>query len=171
MELTNNNNCSFAMALMGYQFPELADVEFDSNWLNVKIEVSHPRRKMVAVDPALLAYEVQWLIDWFRSVSAGRHDKPHLWFTEPCLSFHLSPTESDQDKLVVEFSHEFRPRFTSVANCQRRNQITGNVKSHCVHLQEAGCGSLQTANVSSLGQLCLPEAQRHALSFERDRTE
>ena len=101
------------MTLMGYQFPELADVEYDSNWLNVKIEVSHPRCKWLAVDPALLTYEVQWLIDWFRSVSAGRHEKPHLWFTEPCLSFHLSPTKSDPHKLVVQFSHEFRPPWAT----------------------------------------------------------
>ena len=113
MELTIDNNCSFGMSLTGYQFPELSDVEHDSNWLNVRIEVKHPRGKWSAVDPALLTYEVQWLIDWLRSVSAGGHDKRHLWFTEPCLSFHLSPTETEPDKLVVEFSHEFRPPWAT----------------------------------------------------------
>ena len=54
------------MYLVGYQFPELEDVEYDSNWLNVKIAVSHQRGKWSTIDPALLTYEVQWLIDWSR---------------------------------------------------------------------------------------------------------
>lgn len=101
------------MSLLGYQFPELEDVEYDSNWLNVKIEVSHQRGKWSAIDPALLTYEVQWLIDWLRALSAGKYDKRHLWFTEPCLSFHLSPAEGDPDKLVIEFSHEFEPPWAT----------------------------------------------------------
>ena len=28
------------MTLVGYEFPELENVEYDSNWLNVKISVS-----------------------------------------------------------------------------------------------------------------------------------
>jgi len=112
MELKVNNN-SFMMSLVGYQFPELEDVEYDSNWLNVKIVVSHQGSKWSTTDPALLTYEVQWLIDWLRAVSARKYDNRHLWFTEPCLSFHLSPAEGDPDKFVIELSHEFRPPWAS----------------------------------------------------------
>ena len=31
---------SFELLIVGYQFPELADADYDSNWLNVKIIVS-----------------------------------------------------------------------------------------------------------------------------------
>lgn len=113
MEFKVGNNCSFKMSLVGYQFPELEDVEYDSNWLNVKIEVSHHRGKWSAIDPALLTYEVEWLIDWLRAVSAAKFDKRHLWFTEPCLSFHLSPAEGDPNKLVIEFSNEFKPPWAT----------------------------------------------------------
>ena len=51
------------MSLVGYQFPDLEDDEYDSNWLNVKIEVSNERGKWSAIDPALLTYEVEWLIE------------------------------------------------------------------------------------------------------------
>ena len=112
MELRVNNN-SFMMSLVGYQFPELEDVEYDSNWLNVKIAVTHERGKWSTIDPALLTYEVQWLIDWLKAVSARKYDNRHLWFTEPCLSFHLSPAEGDPDKLIIELSHGFRSPWAS----------------------------------------------------------
>jgi hypothetical protein len=113
MELTIDQSCSFRMSLVGYQFPELEDVEFDSNWLNVKIAVSHQRGKWSAVDPALLTYEVKDLIDWLKELSVGKYDKRHLWFTEPCISFHLSPTEGAPDRLVIRFSHEFKPPWAT----------------------------------------------------------
>jgi hypothetical protein len=97
------------MSLVGYQFPQLEDVEYDSNWLQVKIVVSHSRGKWSAVAPALLTYEMESLIDWLKELSAGKYDKRHLLFTEPCISFHLLPSEGEPDKLAIEFSYEFRP--------------------------------------------------------------
>ena len=109
MELTIDQNCSFTMSLIGYQFPELEDVEDDSNWLQVKIVVNHRRGKWSAVDPALLTYEVEWLIDWLKELSAGKYDKRELRFTEPCISFHLLPSKGEPDRLAIGFSYEFRP--------------------------------------------------------------
>ncbi len=101
------------MTLMGYEFPELQYVPYDSNWLNIKIEVSHERGKWSAIDPAMFTYEVASLIDWLRAVSAGKYDERDLWFVEPCLSFHLSPPEGEPDKLIVEFSHGFAPPWAT----------------------------------------------------------
>jgi hypothetical protein len=109
MELSVDQNCSFTMSLIGYQFPELEHAHYDSNWLNVKIVVSQGRSKWSAVDPALLTYEVQSLADWLKELSTGKYARRHLWFTEPCISFHLLPSEGEPDRLVIEFSHEFRP--------------------------------------------------------------
>ena len=113
MELKLGNNCSFTMTLLGYQFPELEHVEYDSNWLNVKIDVSQERGSWSATDPALLTYEVAWLIDWLRAVSAGRYDEREQEFLEPCVSFHLSPTEGEPHNLVIEFSHGFEPPWAT----------------------------------------------------------
>ena len=43
MELKVHHNCSFMMSLVGYQFPELEDVEFDSNWLSVELHEGRGR--------------------------------------------------------------------------------------------------------------------------------
>jgi hypothetical protein len=110
------------MFLIGYQFPELEDVAYDSNWLNVKIVVSQGRGKWSAVDPALLTYEVESLADWLKELSAGKYDKRDLWFTEPCISFHLLPCEGEPDRLAIEFSHEFRPPWAK--DLDEEHQIT-----------------------------------------------
>ena len=113
MELKANNDCSFTMSLVGYQFPELHNHQYDSNWLNVKIAVSHQGGSWSTIDPALLTYEVQGLIDWFRAASARKYDDRHLCFLEPCLSFRLAPAAGDPEKLIIELSHEFRPPWAS----------------------------------------------------------
>ena len=97
----------------GYEFPELENVQYDSNWLNVKISVSQQAGKWSVIDTALLTYEVQSLIDWLRAVSARKYDDRELDFLEPCLSFQLSPAEGDPDKLVIKLSYGFRPRWVS----------------------------------------------------------
>lgn len=116
------------MSLVGYQFPELENVEFDSNWLNVKIRVSHQRGKWSTIDPALLTYEVQGLIDWLRAVSDRKYDTRRLCFTEPCLSFHLSPDDGEPDSLVIELSHEFRPPWAN-ENLDEEYQIVFSLMS------------------------------------------
>ena len=108
-----NDKCSLTLTLTGYQFPELANVPYDSNWLNVKLELVHEGEVWSAIDPALFTYEVNSLIGWLRGVSAGKYDERHLWFTEPCISFHLSPAEGEPENLVVELRHEFRPSWAN----------------------------------------------------------
>jgi hypothetical protein len=39
MRVERRDGLSFEMSIAGYQFPKLSDAEYDSNWLNVKIEV------------------------------------------------------------------------------------------------------------------------------------
>ena len=113
MELEANNDCSFTMTLVGYQFPDLEDVDYDSNWLNVRISVNRQGGDWSTSDPALLTYEVESLIKWLRAASARQYDERDLVFMEPCLSFHLSPAVGDPDKLLIELSHEFRPPWAS----------------------------------------------------------
>src|SRR5215216_7019236 len=42
MKLSLRNDYSFKLTLIGYEFPLLKDVEYDSNWLNIRIDVRHP---------------------------------------------------------------------------------------------------------------------------------
>lgn len=59
MKLSGNNDTYFEMSVVGYQFPELANEDYDSNWLNMSISVSHPNGSWMAIDPSLLTYELR----------------------------------------------------------------------------------------------------------------
>ena len=100
---------SFELLIVGYQFPELADAEYDSNWLNVKIIVRHPEGDWSARDPALLTYEVQELAEWLRAVGSGGRETQEMAFLEPCLSFRVRSGDKRTDELEIELAYEFRP--------------------------------------------------------------
>src|SRR5262249_16252489 len=94
----------FELLIVGYQFPELADAAYDSNWLNVNIGVKHPEGEWSAVDPALLTYEVNELADWLRAVGAGRREIREMSFLEPCLSFRVRSGDNGTDELAIELA-------------------------------------------------------------------
>ncbi len=108
MRLERDQFC-FELLIVGYQFPELAEAEYDSNWLNVKITARHPEGDWSAVDPALLTYEVSELADWLRAAGAGRLETRAMAFLEPCLSFKVRSGIERTDELELELAHEFRP--------------------------------------------------------------
>jgi hypothetical protein len=85
--------------IVGYQFPEVAEAEYDSNWLMVKIVVRHPDGDWSAVDPALLTYEVRELADWLRVVGSGSRETREMAFLEPCLSFRDRSGDKRTDEL------------------------------------------------------------------------
>jgi hypothetical protein len=113
MKFKSFDGSLFEMKVVGYEFPELETEHHDSNWLLIQIEASHPRGEWSATDPALLTYEIEWLANWLETLASGDFSKPHMWFTEPCLEFHLSFDDHPEPILQVVFSHEFRPPWAS----------------------------------------------------------
>ena len=113
MKLALRNDYSFTLTLIGYQFPELKDEPYDSDWLNVRIDVRHPDGSWSTTDPALLTYEVQELANWFRDLAAGKRTKRNLGFLEPCLEFDLRQSEGSVETLEVTLAHEFRPPWST----------------------------------------------------------
>ena len=112
MKFTLRNDYSFKLTLLGYQFPSLENVEYDSNWLNVRIDVQHPDGDWSALDPALLTYEVQELADWFRALAVGQRAEQSISFLEPCLEFHVAFSESFSELLKLKLTHGFSPPWS-----------------------------------------------------------
>lgn len=84
--------------VLGYQFPEIGDQEWDSDWLNVRLHLQCGERTWERVDPALTSFEIQWLADWLDEVAqhaatfgSWRHNRltTRIFFTEPCLGFEV----------------------------------------------------------------------------------
>ena len=109
MRLVHPDGWYLALTIAGYQFPHLASEDYDSNWLNVAIDVKHPRGRWSAVDAAFLTYEVASLAQWMSDIASGRRQEHFKRFLEPCLSFGLSRDLHGTDELVVEFWHSFQP--------------------------------------------------------------
>jgi hypothetical protein len=99
---------SFELTILGYQFPHLAAEPYDSNWLQVRIEVTHPRGSWTATDPALLTYEAASLADWLEAVAGRGPAETEHSFLEPCLWFELREGPGGARVLCTHFQHEFR---------------------------------------------------------------
>ena len=92
------------LSVEGYQFPAIKNEPWDADWLNIKIQVKHPKGNWKTTDPCLTTFELKWLIEWFEKIFEGKEVEKHLYFTEPCLEFEVL-----KDKLRVFLSHEFAP--------------------------------------------------------------
>jgi len=110
MKLSGNNGTSFELSVMGYQFPELANEDYDSNWLLISISVSHPKGSWTATDPSLLTYELRELGHWIQSIHDNPNDSKELSFIEPNLSFRYLTSKTDRI-LRIYFELELRPAW------------------------------------------------------------
>src|SRR6266536_3133930 len=109
MKLSSPNSTSFTLTIVGYQFPALATTPYDSNWLDIHVDVTTDQGTWSATDPCLLTYEVQQLADWLDAIGERRNDSSICSFTEPCLVFQLLAENHAQPTLRILFELELRP--------------------------------------------------------------
>ena len=109
MKLTENENTEFELEIVGYQFPDLENEPYDSDWLNITIRVKHPHGSWTATDPSLLTEEVEDLIQWLEAIADGKSVDSDAYFTEPNLHFQLH--DNYAKKLRVYFELECRPSW------------------------------------------------------------
>lgn len=113
-----------SLSVVGYQFPHLATEQYDSDWLNIQLELRCGDLHWQRIDPALLTYEIERLCRWLDEAARnaalfGDWQMPNspLWteenFIEPNLAFRLeSNGESEHPfKLRVYLAAEFLPPF------------------------------------------------------------
>lgn len=110
MKLTGESHTSFALQVVGYQFPELENDDYDSNWLNVRIDVSHPKGSWTATDPSLLTYEFRQLEDWLGAIAKNPANPSDIDFIEPNLKFQYR-VDDDSRILRIFFELESRPKW------------------------------------------------------------
>ncbi len=109
MLIKGKDKSSFEMTVMGYQFPDLVNEQYDSDWLNIKINVSIPKGSWTSTDPSLLTWEVVDLSKWIESIAEGQSVDTEESFMEPNLRFEL--IEAGQKKIRIYFSLESKPSW------------------------------------------------------------
>jgi hypothetical protein len=106
MKLSASNGQVLELSIIGYQFPSGPTEWHDRNWLQVRIEVVHPRGRWRSTDPTLLTSEVLELAHWLDSVAKGEVRQEDRPFTEPNLRFEVG-----SNALRVYFELESRPSW------------------------------------------------------------
>ena len=109
VHLIRSDGAAFELVIAGYEFPHEHAAEYDSNWLNVAINVKEPRGSWRAVDPALLTYEVARLAEWLGDVASGRPTTREIGFMEPNLALELRGEPSTELRIILRL--DFRPAW------------------------------------------------------------
>jgi hypothetical protein len=99
----------FELIIVGYQFPEIENEMYDSNWLVISIKASVPRGSWTATHPSLLTWEVKRLAEWLRAVAENEPVEPEQHFIEPNLSFSIVGRSRDSITLGVYCGYESKP--------------------------------------------------------------
>jgi hypothetical protein len=96
---------SLCIGVERYQFPEITDEFWDSNWLIIKGDAVLDGKRWSFSDACLTTFELKRLADWLDQVSDGEAEKPFCGFIEPNLDFErLSDAE-----VRIAFSFEALP--------------------------------------------------------------
>jgi hypothetical protein len=80
-------NGSLRLTIDQYQFPEIVDGTWDSNWLIIAGDVVIDGGHWTFRDPSLLAFEVERLAGWLDLVVNGEEPSASCGFVEPNLQF------------------------------------------------------------------------------------
>ncbi len=105
--LLKNQNSHFEMTVIDYEFPEVHDDRYDSNWLIIEIRATLAKDSWSASYPCMLTGELADLADWLDAVADGKTTSARLDFIEPNLHFEV--TESEPKKLCVYIDAELKP--------------------------------------------------------------
>jgi hypothetical protein len=97
VRLVGDEDTSFSLTIVGYQFPE-ADDYWDANWLVTRVDVRNHEGKWSATGAVLLTSEADRLAEWLEAPTG------ELEFLEPNLVF-----EALEQRVRVWFELELRP--------------------------------------------------------------
>jgi hypothetical protein len=100
---------SFDLKIVRYQFSELENDEWDSNWLVISGHVATAERSWKFVDPCMLTMEAHDLANWLAESSTGKPAKERIFFTEPNMSFEFIGADAQSAQLRVYFALESLP--------------------------------------------------------------
>ncbi|MEO8288130.1 MAG: hypothetical protein ABI670_17010 [Chloroflexota bacterium] len=109
MDIRADNGSSLHLEIVGYEFPDMDNVAWDSNWLRIHMSVTLPEGAWSITHPFLLTQEVKDLADWFDAVDAHVQAEKEIGFVEPNLSFDVIYGANKESYLRVHFAAECLP--------------------------------------------------------------
>jgi len=114
MILKGVNNQTVELKIINYQFPEITNCKYDSNWLLVDLKVNSGCGNWQTLDPSLLVQDIKNIIQWFEKLLNNIDiNGDSLAFIEPNLEFKLIKQESFLKTVRLIFNSEFAPQQTN----------------------------------------------------------
>ncbi|MES2240162.1 MAG: hypothetical protein V4497_07870 [Bacteroidota bacterium] len=106
------DNQSVELKITNYQFPKIVDGDYDSNWLNIYLNVKSKVGHWQTIDPSLTTWDMQRLINWFDNLSNNIElEYLEIVFLEPNLCFELHNSFNSQIKAIrIIFDSESKPK-------------------------------------------------------------
>jgi hypothetical protein len=128
------NNQTVELKITSYQFPEITDGDWDSNWLNIYLKVNSTVGNWQTVYPALTTWDVKRLINWFDNLSNNiQLEATYISFVEPNISFELMDSFDSKKKTIrIQFNLEFRPKSAKDDRECFFDFIAGNNELKCI---------------------------------------
>lgn len=115
MTFNGIDNQSVELKITDYQFPKIVDGDYDSNWLNIYLNVKSKVGHWQTIDPSLTTWDMQRLINWFDNLSNNiEPEYLEIAFLEPNLCFELLDRFNSQIKTIrIIFDYESKPKSAS----------------------------------------------------------
>ena len=109
MDIRTDNGSSVYLEVLGYQFPDKANEEWDSNWLTIYMAVTIPKGTWSVSQSFLLTYELGLIADWFDAVADHTQVENEIGFVEPDLWFEVINPTGTELYLRVHFGGDCMP--------------------------------------------------------------
>jgi hypothetical protein len=120
MRITGQSGDEFLLVIVRYQFPDVHEDRWDSNWLIVNGTVAVAGEKWVFTEPCVTTFELADLADWLDQLASNGSQPSAFEFTEPNLKFTYVPWPRRTVQLTL--AHESAP--ASLSEVARRSGIT-----------------------------------------------
>ena len=113
MILKTIDGSEFELQITGYQFPEIQNDEWDSNWLLIRVHIQGETHKWEAVDPCMDTYEANDFCKWLNLLANSQAVQPELEFLEPELRFKVVKIADSRIELEIQCRYNLAPTISS----------------------------------------------------------
>ena len=107
MKLRSASGNSIELVVLRYEFPDLTEDRWESNWLVINGTVAAGEHRWRFTHPSVTTFELADLADWLDGIARGEGVPPEFAFTEPNLKFVCASTP--ERALRVTFAQESAP--------------------------------------------------------------
>lgn len=128
MVLHGRNGEEFSLRIIDYEFPDIKNDEWDSNWLLIETKVTLDGESWLMTDPCLLTWEVMWLANWLEAISHEDLAIEEVGFLEPNLYCKLVEYNDKRVVIRVFFELENKPKWVEATlslfdKCRTKNIV------------------------------------------------